>query len=206
MYIQDLLSYEQFDDEHLSFLKVIGIDYVCLDIRGIDKTDPSLDLKDGRDRTRFFEAAKAKAASHGIVLYSVFMAGWDEITLGAPDRDEKIEAWCTMLRSMGAAGIRVLGYNFKPMGNFRTPSTMGRGGSIYSTFDFNTFSRNRPRQHEPTLSEEEMRDHMAYFLKRAIPAAQVEGVRMALHPDDPIFCLRSPEKTGARSKQDPGCL
>ena len=83
MYIQDLLSYEQFDDEHLSFLKVIGIDYVCLDIRGIDKTDPSLDLKDGRDRTRFFEAAKAKAASHGIVLYSVFMAGWDEITLGA---------------------------------------------------------------------------------------------------------------------------
>ena len=127
MYIQDLLSWERFNDENLSFFNAIGIDRLCLDIRGMHRVDPSLDLRDGVDRTDFFEAAKAKTEAHGLELYSIFMAGWDEIGLGLPDRDEKIEAWCTMLRGISAAGIPALGYNFKPMGNFRTTSAKGRG-------------------------------------------------------------------------------
>ena len=184
MYIQDLLSWDQFNDENLSFFKGIGVDYICLAIRRMYE-DPHLDLRDGQSRIDFFEAAKAKVKSHGMTLHSIFVAGWDEIALGMPDRDEKIEAWCAMLRSIGAAGIPALGYNFKPMGNFRTCSTQGRGGAMYSTFDYDEFSRNRPKPHEPAVSEEEMWEHLTDFLKRVIPVAEEAGVRMALHPDDP---------------------
>jgi mannonate dehydratase len=185
MYIQDLLSWDQFTDENLSFFKAIGVDYLCLDIRAMHKTDPALDLRDGRDSTDFFVAAAEKVASHGLKLHSIFMAGWDEIALAQSDRDEKIAAWCSMLRGMGAVGIPALGYNFKPMGNFRTPSAEGRGGAAYSTFDRAEFDRNRPVLHHPPVSEREMQEHMAYFLERVIPVAAEAGVRLALHPDDP---------------------
>jgi mannonate dehydratase len=90
-----------------------------------------------------------------------------------------------MLRSISAVGIPALGYNFKPMGNFRTTATFGRGEGMYSTFDYEEFLQNRPTPHDPQVSEAEMWEHMAYFLKRVIPVAEQEGVQMALHPDDP---------------------
>ena len=113
------------------------------------------------------------------------MAGWDEIGLGLPDRDEKIEAWCIMLQGISAAGIPALGYNFKPMGNFRTTSATGRGGTSYSTFDYDEFAQDRPKPHDPLVSEEEMWEHITHFLEGVIPVADKVGVRMALHPDDP---------------------
>ena len=185
MYIQDLLSWSQFNDENLSFFKAIGVDYLCLDIRSIQKMDGIFDFREGQDSTDFFKTAKAKVESHGLTLHSIFMAGWEEISLAKPDRDEKIKVWCTMLKSIGAAGIPVLGYNFKPMGNFRTTSTKGRGGAMYSTFDYDEFSQNRPKPHVPQVSEEEMWANLAYFLERVIPVAEIADVKMALHPDDP---------------------
>jgi len=183
MYIQDLLSWSQCNDENLSFFKAIGVDYLCLSIPS--QMEGVFDIRAGCDSTDFFKDAKAKVESHGLVLYSIFMGGWDEISLAKPDRDEKIQAWCTMLKSIGAAGIPVLGYNFKPMGNFRTTSTKGRGGAMYSTFDYEEFSQNRPKPHIPEVSEEEMWANMAYFLEHVIPFAEEAGVKMALHPDDP---------------------
>ncbi len=185
MFIQDLLNWDQFDDAHLSFFKAIGVDAVCLDIRGMHRIAGADDLRDGVERTDFFKAARAKVEAHGMRLHSVFMAGWNEITLGLPDRDKKIEAWRTMLRGLGRAGIPTLGYNFKPMGNFRTPSATGRGGAAYSTFDYAHFAQNRPKPHDPPVSEAEMWEHMEHFLQGVIPAAGEAGVRMALHPDDP---------------------
>ena len=102
MYIQDLLSWNQFDDEHLIFFRTLGIDYLCLDIRSMHRMDGELDLRENGDNTNFFEVAKATVESHGMLLHSVFMAGWDEITLAMPDRDETIEAWCQMIRNIGA--------------------------------------------------------------------------------------------------------
>ena len=90
-----------------------------------------------------------------------------------------------MLESVGQAGIPCVGWNFKPMGNFRTPADTGRGGVQYSTFDYAVFNKNRPEPHEPPVDEAQMWARMERFLAAAIPAAEKAGVRMALHPDDP---------------------
>lgn len=187
MYIQDQIRWPDVDDDLLDFYRAIGVDMIHLDLRAGVSEPGSLgdDLRAGRDRTDAFEQAREKVEAHGMKLNNVFMSCWREIPLGAPDADDKIDAWCRLLESLGRAGIPHLGWNFKPMGNFRTTSDIGRGGVKYSTFDYEEFVQNRPAPHEPPVSEEEMWQRMEKFLQTVIPVAEKAGVRMALHPDDP---------------------
>lgn len=185
MIIQERVGWREFNDEFLSFCRALSVDVIDLDIRDIRKTNPELDPRTGADITQMLEQAREKVESHGMKLNDVFMSGWDEITLAQPDMDEKIDAWCQMLACVGRAGIPNLGWNFKPKGNFRTVSDTGRGGVKYSTFDYAEFDKNRPAPHDPPVSEAQMWQRMEKFLKKAIPAAEKAGVRMALHPDDP---------------------
>jgi mannonate dehydratase len=178
MKIQEQLPYTKLDDETLSFFKTIGVDYVAV--------NPAPEMRDGKDRLDYWQWARRLVESHGMQLMNVAATGWDEISLGRPDRDEKIAAWCTMLRNLGAAGIPTLGYNFKPAGNFRTASVPpGRGGASYSTFDYESLMRNPPHYPDKVMSEAQMWEHLQYFLERVIPVAEECGVRMALHPNDP---------------------
>ena len=177
MKIQESLALGRVTDENLSFLKAIGVD--CVAVNG------SPDLRDGRDRADCWKNIQKRAQSHGLEIHTVGNNAWDEITLGLEDRDEKIQAWCTLLRNLGEAGIRALGYDFKPGGVYRTTPTPGRGGSQYSTFDCETFVQDLPRQSEKAISEAQLWDNLIHFLERVIPVAEEAGVRMALHPDDP---------------------
>jgi len=189
MIIQEQLGWNQVNDENLSFLKAIGADYFTI--------YPSPDMRDGKDRTAFWIEKKEQAASHGLQLMNVARNCWDEITLGLPDRDEKIEAWCTILRNLGDAGIPTFGYNFKPIGNFRTDSVPpGRGGSAYSTFNYEAFTQDPPHHADKVISEEKMWENIEYFLERVVPVAESSGVRMALHPDDPPI----PEPLGGAAR------
>ena len=185
MYIHDVMSWNEFDDEMLSFYRAVSVDMIQLDLRTGGKTEAERIVREGRDSTELFEKARDKVESHGLKLHTVFMNAQDEITLAKPERDEKLDIWVRMIECLGKAGIPTLGWNFKPRGNFRTTSDIGRGGVSYSTFDYAEFERNRPDSHEPQVSEEEMWDHMVTFLKVAVPVAEKAGVRMALHPDDP---------------------
>ena len=188
MVIQDVVPFAELGDELLSFFRAIGVDLIHLELRsGVSRSSISLvdDLKAGKDCTEVFEQAREKVESHGMKLNNVFMSCWPEITLAQPDMDDRIDAWCRLLESLGKAGIPNLGWNFKPKGNFRTTAATGRGGVKYSTFDYAEFQKNRPDPHDPPVSEAEMWDRMETFLKAVIPVAEKSGVRMALHPDDP---------------------
>jgi len=185
MYIQERINWGNLNDDVLDFYKAISVDMIDLEIRGIHQTNPELNPRTGADITGVLEQAREKVESHGLKLNDVFMSGWDEITMAKEDMDEKIDAWCHMLECIGKAGIPNLGWNFKPMGNFRTPSDTGRGGVKYSTFDYEEFDKNRPRPHQPEVSEDEMWERIEKFLKAVIPVAEKARVRMALHPDDP---------------------
>lgn len=192
MLIQDQVRWDELMDPErgnavLSFFRAIGVDTIHLELRSGVATPGSLgeDLRAGRDCTDRLAQAREQIEAHGLKLNNVFMSCWPEIPLGNPHADEKIDAWCRMLESLGRVGIPYLGWNFKPMGNFRTTSDIGRGGVKYSTFDYVEFSANRPQPHNPPVSEAEMWERMTRFLQAVIPVAERAGVTMALHPDDP---------------------
>jgi mannonate dehydratase len=45
--------------------------------------------------------------------------------------------------------------------------------------------KDAPLTHGRVFTEEEMWDNYAYYIKAILPVAEEEGVRLALHPDDP---------------------
>jgi mannonate dehydratase len=188
MYIQDQLPWDQVNDENLSFFKAIGVDYLTI--------NPAPDLRDGADRSDYWLDMKRLAESHGLKLQNAACPGWDELTLALPDREQMIEAWCMLLRNLSAAGIPTLGYNFKPVGNFRTTSAIGRGGARYSTFNYDEFRQNPPFYPEKVIDEARLFENLEYFLRRVIPVAEELGIRMALHPDDPPL----PETMGGAAR------
>src|SRR5205807_10052 len=85
---------------------------------------------------------------------------------------------------------------FKPVGNFRTAPTPGRGGALYSTFDYEEWSRNPPHHPEKEIAAAALWENLLLFLERVIPVAEEAGVRMALHPDDPPI----PEPMGGAAR------
>ncbi|NKB67478.1 MAG: TIM barrel protein [Candidatus Latescibacteria bacterium] len=188
MFIQDQLPASKVDDEHLAFFKAIGVDYLTINpppfaADGIGREGPLLD--DGAAVEDYLRQMKKRTESHGLKLQNIALTGPDDVTLARPGRDAKIEQWVQVLRAMGRVGVPTLGYNFKPIGNFRTPATSGRGGAQYSTFVYDDYRQNVPSHPDKQIGEESMWAHMAYFLERIVPVAQEEGVTLALHPDDP---------------------
>ena len=177
MFIQDQLPADRVNDENLSFYKAIGVDYLTV--------YPPPTFHDIGEMADYFIKIKKLAESHGLLFYNVAVGGPDEITLGQPGRDAAIEQWCNLLRAMGKAEVPTLGYNFKPVGNFRTTSATGRGGAKYSTFDYEEYALNPPHYPEKEIGEEELRTNLEYFLRWVVPVAEDSGVTLALHPDDP---------------------
>ena len=190
MKLQDQLSWDDVTDENLRFLRQIGMDSLVV------WSPPG--IEDGAARTVDLARMESHVESHGLELYVIQMAErcWDEITLGLPGRDQKIENWCAFLRNMGAAGIPVLGYVFNAIGHFRTSPTNGRGGAVYSTFDYEEHRRHEQAVPGKQIGEDELWENLTYFLKRVIPVAEEAGVKMALHPDDPPI----PEPLGGAAR------
>ena len=186
MLIQDQINWNDLDTDWPDFLKSISVDTIHLETRqAVSVQDHEMNITDGRSRTELFEKAREKVEARGMKLNNVFFSCPREIPLGLEGADEKIEIWIQLLESLGQAGIPALGWNFKPMGNFRTKSAKGRGGVAYSTFDYAAFMEDRPEPYSPEVTEAQMWERMERFLRAVIPVAEKAGVAMALHPDDP---------------------
>jgi len=186
MLIQDQVSWNDLDGDWLDFFKALGVDTIHVETRqSVAVQDQKVNLFDSDRRTELFEQAREKVEAKGMKLNNVFFSCPREIPLGLEDADDKIEGWIGLLESLGQAGIPALGWNFKPMGNFRTDSASGRGGVSYSTFDYEEWERTKGAWPDKQIDEEGMWANITYFLERVIPVAEECGVRMALHPDDP---------------------
>lgn len=128
------------------------------------------------------ERYKAGGLSLGIVM----IAGFPNAIYGRPGRDEEIGNVIQSVRAAGRAGLPAIEYNWyahRAMeGYYGEP---GRGGSGYTSFDYDRVKNLPPLPEEGAHSSEEMWANITYFLKAVIPAAHEAGVRLALHPNDP---------------------
>jgi mannonate dehydratase len=172
---------KQFTDTNLRLIKQLGVDdFVYYNMKGMPTTVEGL------------AAVQRRVAAAGLRL-SVIEGGppIDRIVMGKPGRDEQIDEYVTAIRTMGRLGVPVLCYNFMPQVTsaamvVRTSITYAeRGGSPTSQYRAADFRPESVPHDEGTTTDEQMWDHLEYFLKRIVPVAEQEGVLLAMHPDDP---------------------
>ena len=127
-------------------------------------------------------------ADAGIALIGLEGDEFDmrRIKLGLDGRDEDLALYCRMLANLGALGIPLLCYNFMAtIGWCRTHTHVPtRGGALTNRFQLSALDP-APVVPQDRVTEEKLWDNYTYFLRAVLPAAELAGVRMGLHPDDP---------------------
>jgi mannonate dehydratase len=101
-------------------------------------------------------------------------------------RDEEIVQCKTLIRNLGALGVPVLCYNFMAHFNWvRTSLAIPtRGGALVTGYD-HALMKDAPLTGAGVVTEEQLWENLRHFLREVVPVAELAGVRLALHPDDP---------------------
>ncbi len=184
-------------DEDLIFCKQMGVEYVYasplqlrLDIKG-------LDLEEGYWNADSLMKFREHIESFDLKLgmMSLPIRKWPSILFGTSERDRDIEQVCKCIEAAGKAGIPLLGYHLNPLPGVRSSgrtfgnigviySRYGRGGIMYSHFDYDEIKNDPPHPDGP-ISAEQAWERIEYFIERVIPVAEEYNVKMAGHPNDP---------------------
>lgn len=178
----------QSTDDILRILAPLGVTHICsaLPSAKFDETWSVEGLTKLRERVESFGI---QLAAVPLPLSSSYITKSENpnIMLGkSPERDREIDNICQMIRNSAKAGIPLLKYNMSILGVVRSERTPGRGGSSYSTFNYEKASAAHPELTEAgPVSADMAWERITYFLKRVIPVAEENKVRMACHPHDP---------------------
>lgn len=111
----------------------------------------------------------------------------DAIIQGTEERDAQMEQLLNGFRQMGAAGIDVYCYSWMTKYNWVRTSvtTRARGGALTTSYE-DEFSVQSPQfKGEPIITRKKLWETLDWFLERALPVCEREGVKLAMHPDDP---------------------
>ena len=126
-------------------------------------------------------------------------AHWHDVLLDGPKRDAQMEGLKRLVRSIGKAGIPIMGYNFSIAGVAgRVTGPYARGGAesvgveevdqtpLPLGMAWNMiYDPRAPQGTLPPISSEELWRRLSRFLHEILPVAEEAGVVMAAHPDDP---------------------
>lgn len=130
---------------------------------------------------------KDRFAAEGLVLRVLEgPPSLEKTKLGIEGRDEELDRFNAFLRSCGKAGIDTVCYNWMPVISWHRSQTdkKGRGGALVTAFNYEDV-KDQPLTEYGEVSAEKMWSNLDYFLKAVMPVAEQNGVKMALHPDDP---------------------
>lgn len=173
-------------DAVLRVLAALGVNHICSALPS-KRLDDSWTV-DGLSHLR------ERVAGHGISLdmvplplssSAIARAENPNLLLGkSPERDREIDDICRMIENCAKAQIPAAKYNLTLLGVLRTNGTPGRGGARYSTFVYDKADKSG-LSIAGQVSEEAMWERITYFLKRVVPVAQQNKVRLCCHPHDP---------------------
>jgi len=195
-------QFNELTEEKLRYAAQIGV-------TGIQMNTPKLPGETHWEEADL-RALVVKAGEYGLCVEAIENVPthfYHKALLGLEGRDEQIEHYQTTLRNVARAGIPVLGLHFMPNSVWRTERMApGRGGAGCTRFDMavvdamNTAAEMRQflpaglgRQEtmpvfDPgtrTVDHEQMFENYRYFISAVLPVAEQEGIKIALHPDDP---------------------
>ena len=171
-------------EQDLRLVAQMGIEYVVL---WTDATKSSAEYY--ASRRELFEQAGLKIYGFG----NADVHNQDAITLGLPNRDEKIEEYKRHLRALGKAGIPYTTYAHMANGIWSTAPEQTRGGARARGFDLAKAEAGHwhgtryemPLTHGRKYTEQELWDNYEYFIRQVVPVAEEAGVMIGIHPDDP---------------------
>lgn len=168
-------------DEKWQLCKQMGIDHA------IAKLAPELTGELPPWDYNSFAQSKAVYEEHGFSLIGLEGDQMDmtKIKLGLEGREYDIELYCKMLENMGKLGVGFICYNFMYTGWQRTHKTLPeRGGALVSGFSYEAALKEPDNKYAP-VSERKIWENYQWFIEQVMPVAEANGVKMALHPDDP---------------------
>jgi mannonate dehydratase len=183
-------------DAVLKVLAALGVKHICSTLPST-KVDEKWSVEGLTKLREHVESFGIKLEMVPLPLSSslISRAELPNIMLGkSPERDRDIDQVCQMIRNVARAGIPAVKYNMSILGVVRNPSTPGRGGARYSTFDYEALPNKDELTPAGKVSAEQMWERITYFLERVVPVAAEHKVRMACHPHDPGM----PEPQGYR--------
>jgi mannonate dehydratase len=195
-------------DEELQYAAQLGCEGVMSSIASRETADGFLDRAG-------MAALVERAKAYGLRVEGFSTPPWGlcyKWMMGLPGRDEQIERLIRAIGDIGAAGISMQVFNMHALRFYRTSRhDPERAGARSTGFDWAEVAESPlmvgldveqiPEGCRRPISDEEMWENYTYFLRTVLPEAEVAGVRLALHPDDPQVpvlggvarIMRSPE-------------
>lgn len=164
-------------DETLAFIRQMGLTCVSLALKPEELTYDCI------------RQTQRRLAEFGLIVSDASCNELQKnksIHLNLPDRDQQICRFIEMLEVLGKTEIPFTSIAWQPNGILRTGHKVGKHtrGGISSFCDQNEILT-RPLAEEREYTEEEIWDNFRFFMDQVIPAAELNNVRMALHPNDP---------------------
>lgn len=103
-----------------------------------------------------------------------------------PQRDRDIESFQNHIRTCAATGIRTIKYNMSLLGVVRSEEVPGRGDTVYEKWNAKeALAKKPPLTRAGVVNADAFWERIDYFLKRVVPVANENKVRIACHPQDP---------------------
>lgn len=185
-------QFQEISGDRLQFIRQCG----CDDFQMNTPKFPGTERWEYEDIAKAVQAGK-EAGLRLIAIENVPASFYDKIMLGLPGREQQLDNMVYTVRSLGRAGVPLLGYNFMPAGVWRTANdTPVRGGALATAFDYQKARSVRPGDRtnfgiwatvpiDREYPDEEIWDNYYWYMERILPVCEESGIRMALHPDDP---------------------